>query len=75
MQKLIQFIFSMLQILVLENDTATVMGTMIVVDYRNVSLNHLVQASPSILKKLVAVSQVGANDLIIFIQDDVCGTL
>lgn len=55
------FMFTILffsQILVIENDVATVMGTKIIVDYQNVTLNHLTQANPSMLKKLVAVSQV-----------------
>ncbi|XP_023953649.1 uncharacterized protein LOC112057396 [Bicyclus anynana] len=50
-------LYYLVQILVIENDIATVMGTMIVVDYEKVTLSHLTQASPSILKKLVAVSQ------------------
>ncbi|XP_039763229.1 uncharacterized protein LOC120636037 [Pararge aegeria] len=50
-------LYYLVQILVIENDTATVMGTMIVVDYEKVTLSHLTQASPSLLKKLVAVSQ------------------
>ncbi|XP_050361886.1 uncharacterized protein LOC126781107 [Nymphalis io] len=50
-------LYYLVQILVIENDTATVMGTVIAVDYQNVTLNHLTQASPSLLKKLVAVSQ------------------
>lgn len=49
---------NLLQILVIENDTATVMGTQIAVDYENVTLNHLTEATPSMLRKMVAVSQV-----------------
>nr|ATY51906.1 CTD8 [Heliconius melpomene] len=50
-------LYYLVQILVIENDVATVMGTKIIVDYQNVTLNHLTQASPSMLKKLVTVSQ------------------
>ena len=40
------------------------MGTKIIVDYQNVNLNHLTQASPSMLKKLVAVSQVSISIIV-----------
>ncbi|CAH0726591.1 unnamed protein product, partial [Brenthis ino] len=50
-------LYYLVQILVIENDVATVMGTKIIVDYQTVTLNHLTQANPSMLKKLVAVSQ------------------
>lgn len=45
----------------MENDVAAVMGTMILVDYQNVTMGHLTQANPSLLKKLVAVSQVNLS--------------
>nr|XP_032530072.1 alpha-tocopherol transfer protein-like [Danaus plexippus plexippus]XP_032530073.1 alpha-tocopherol transfer protein-like [Danaus plexippus plexippus] len=50
-------LYYLVQILVMENDVAAVMGTMILVDYQNVTMGHLTQANPSLLKKLVAVSQ------------------
>ncbi|XP_045458934.1 alpha-tocopherol transfer protein-like [Melitaea cinxia] len=50
-------LYYLVQILVVENDTATVIGTQIAVDYEKVTLNHLAEATPSMLRKLVAVSQ------------------
>ncbi|XP_068620794.1 uncharacterized protein [Battus philenor] len=50
-------LYYLVQILVVEDDTATVLGTKIVVDYDGVTLNHLMQANPNLLKKIVAVSQ------------------
>ncbi|XP_063529629.1 uncharacterized protein LOC134740905 [Cydia strobilella] len=47
----------LVQILVVESDAATVMGTKIVVDYQGVAMAHLAQANPTLLKKIIAVSQ------------------
>ncbi|XP_061707839.1 uncharacterized protein LOC133518224 [Cydia pomonella] len=47
----------LVQIVVVESDAATVMGTKIVVDYQGVTMAHLAQANPTLLKKIVAVSQ------------------
>lgn len=44
--------------MVVEDDVACVMGTKIVTDYEGVTMSHFVQATPSMLKKMVAVSQV-----------------
>lgn len=41
-----------------ESDTATVLGTKIVVDYQGVTMAHVAQANPTLFKKLIAVSQV-----------------
>lgn len=46
------------QVLIVEDDVASVMGTKIMVDYTGATMNHLVQASPSMIKKMMAVSQV-----------------
>ncbi|XP_041979853.1 alpha-tocopherol transfer protein-like [Aricia agestis] len=50
-------LYYLVQILVMECDNATVLGTKIVVDYQGCTMNHLTQANPATLKKLVAVSQ------------------
>ncbi|KPJ11746.1 Alpha-tocopherol transfer protein-like [Papilio machaon] len=50
-------LYYMVQILVMEDDSATVIGTKIVVDYEGTTLNHLVQANVTLLRKIVAVSQ------------------
>ncbi|CAH2104811.1 unnamed protein product [Euphydryas editha] len=50
-------LYYLVQILVMEYDIATVMGTQMVVDYENVTMNYLTQATPTMLGKLVAVSQ------------------
>lgn len=42
----------------MEDDVASVMGTKIMVDYTGATMNHLVQASPSMVKKMMAVCQV-----------------
>ncbi|XP_063376791.1 alpha-tocopherol transfer protein-like [Cydia fagiglandana] len=47
----------LVQILVVESDAATVLGTKIVVDYQGVTMAHLAQANPTLLKKMIAVSQ------------------
>ncbi|XP_072936587.1 uncharacterized protein [Epargyreus clarus] len=50
-------LYYLVQILVVEDDIASVVGTKIMVDYRGVTLSHLTQVSPGLMKKLVAVSQ------------------
>ncbi|CAG9784536.1 unnamed protein product [Diatraea saccharalis] len=50
-------LYYLVQILVMEDDTATVLGTKILVDYEGVSMSHLIQANPSLLKKMTAVAQ------------------
>ncbi|KAJ8726242.1 hypothetical protein PYW07_000940 [Mythimna separata] len=50
-------LYYLVQIMVVEDDVACVMGTKIVTDYEAVTMSHLVQATPSMLKKMVAVSQ------------------
>lgn len=49
----------------MEDDAASVLGTKIVVDYDGCTLNHLVQANPTLLRKIVAVSQVSTCILFI----------
>ncbi|CAH2066478.1 unnamed protein product, partial [Iphiclides podalirius] len=50
-------LYYLVQILVMEDDTASVLGTKIVVDYEGCTLNHLIEANPSLLRKITAVSQ------------------
>lgn len=52
------FKYGISQIMVVEDDVACVLGTKIVTDYEGVTMSHFVQATPSLLKKMVAVSQV-----------------
>lgn len=42
----------------MEDDAASIVGTKIVVDYEGCTISHLTLVNPTILKKLVAVSQV-----------------
>lgn len=44
--------------MVLEDDIACVFGIKIVTDYEGVTMSHFVQGTPSMLRKMVAVSQV-----------------
>ncbi|KAL0849061.1 hypothetical protein ABMA28_013423 [Loxostege sticticalis] len=55
--ELMCILYYLVQIVVVEDDVATVMGTKIVVDYEGVTMTHMTQANPSILKKMIAVSQ------------------
>ncbi|XP_063839117.1 uncharacterized protein LOC135088160 [Ostrinia nubilalis] len=55
--ELMCILYYLVQIVVVEDDVATVMGTKIVVDYEGVTMSHLTQANPSTLKKMIAVSQ------------------
>ncbi|XP_013200525.1 alpha-tocopherol transfer protein-like [Amyelois transitella] len=50
-------LYYLVQIVVLEDDVATVIGTRILVDYQGVTMSHFSQGTPTVLKKLVAVSQ------------------
>ncbi|KOB72985.1 Uncharacterized protein OBRU01_11547 [Operophtera brumata] len=50
-------LYYLVQVLIVEDDVASVMGTKIMVDYTGATMNHLVQASPSMIKKMMAVSQ------------------
>ncbi|XP_049866600.1 uncharacterized protein LOC126367214 [Pectinophora gossypiella] len=50
-------LYYLIQILVVEDDTATVLGTKIVTDYEGVNMNHLAQANPTFMRKMIAVSQ------------------
>lgn len=50
-------LYYLVQILLIEDDIATVLGTKIMVDYENVTMNHFMQATPSMLKKMIAVCQ------------------
>ncbi|CAG4968289.1 unnamed protein product [Colias eurytheme] len=47
----------LVQILVIEDDTASIVGTKIIVDYDGNNTSHLALVNPSLLRKLVAVSQ------------------
>ncbi|XP_075992126.1 alpha-tocopherol transfer protein-like [Anticarsia gemmatalis] len=49
-------LYYLVQILVVEDDVASILGTKIVVDYEGVTMTHLAQAPP-LLKKMVAVAQ------------------
>lgn len=50
-------LYYLVQIVLMEDDAATVIGTKILVDYQGVTMTHFAQASPSLLKKMVAVCQ------------------
>ncbi|CAH4004614.1 unnamed protein product [Pieris brassicae] len=50
-------LYYMVQILVMEDDAASIVGTIIVVDYEGCTMSHLTLVNPSVLRKLVAVSQ------------------
>ncbi|KAM3959079.1 alpha-tocopherol transfer protein-like [Aphomia sociella] len=50
-------LYYLVQIVVMEDDTATVIGIKILVDYQDVTMSHFTQANPSLLKKMVAVCQ------------------
>ncbi|CAF4758860.1 unnamed protein product [Pieris macdunnoughi] len=50
-------LYYLVQILVMEDDAASIVGTIIVVDYEGCTMSHLTLVNPSILRKLVAVSQ------------------
>lgn len=50
-------LYYVVQIAIIEDDVASVLGTKIMVDYKGVTLSHFVQATPSVLKKIVAVCQ------------------
>ncbi|KAJ0181737.1 hypothetical protein K1T71_002459 [Dendrolimus kikuchii] len=50
-------LYYLVQILIIEDDVATVLGTKIMVDYENVTMNHFMQGTPSMLKKMIAVCQ------------------
>ncbi|XP_059059453.1 uncharacterized protein LOC131852744 [Achroia grisella] len=50
-------LYYLVQIVLMEDDAATVIGTKIMVDYEGVTMTHFAQASPSLLKKMVAVCQ------------------
>lgn len=50
-------LYYLVQIMVLEDDIACVFGIKIVTDYEGVTMSHFVQGTPSMLKKMVAVSQ------------------
>ncbi|CAD0196271.1 unnamed protein product [Chrysodeixis includens] len=49
--------YYLVQILVMEDDVACVLGTKIVTDYSEVTMAHFMQGTPSMLKKMVAVCQ------------------
>ncbi|XP_053623850.1 uncharacterized protein LOC128682872 [Plodia interpunctella] len=49
-------LYYLVQIVLMEDDVATVIGTRVLVDYQGVTMNHFTQGTP-ILKKMVAVSQ------------------
>ncbi|KAL4715172.1 hypothetical protein ACJJTC_012219 [Scirpophaga incertulas] len=50
-------LYYLVQILVVEDDIASIIGTKIVIDYEGVTMAHVMQANPSLLKKMVAVTQ------------------
>ncbi|XP_026326991.1 alpha-tocopherol transfer protein-like [Hyposmocoma kahamanoa] len=50
-------LYYLIQILLVEDDTATVVGIKIATDYEGVSLKHFSQATPTTLKKMIAVCQ------------------
>lgn len=58
MNDVYNFLSYVFQIMVLEDDIACVFGIKIVTDYEGVTMSHFVQGTPSMLKKMVAVSQV-----------------
>ncbi|CAG9099763.1 unnamed protein product [Plutella xylostella] len=45
------------QILVLEDDTATVIGTKILVDYQGLSMAHIANMTPGQIKKMIVIAQ------------------
>ncbi|KAG6446334.1 alpha-tocopherol transfer protein-like [Manduca sexta] len=50
-------LYYLVQIAIIEDDVASVLGTKIMVDYQGVTMNHFVQATPGLLKKMVSVCQ------------------
>ncbi|CAK1603324.1 unnamed protein product [Parnassius mnemosyne] len=50
-------LYYLVQIMVIEDDAASVLGTKIFVDYNGVTMNHVVQGTPSLLRKIIAVTQ------------------
>lgn len=60
----------------MEDDSAAVVGTKTVVDYKGVSMSHVAQASPALMKKMVYVCQVNSHYILknisIFIKRNVC---
>ncbi|CAH0404714.1 unnamed protein product [Chilo suppressalis] len=50
-------LYYLVQILLMEDDTSTILGTKVLVDYEGVTMTHLTQANPSLLRKMILVGQ------------------
>ncbi|VVC91860.1 unnamed protein product [Leptidea sinapis] len=50
-------LYYLVQILVVEDDTASIVGTKIVVDYEDVTMNHFKQINPTFLRKMITLAQ------------------
>lgn len=47
-------------LMLIENDNLTVVGSLSIIDLKNVTLGHLLQMQPSIIKKMTMLSQEGS---------------
>ena len=47
-------------LLLVENDNLAVVGSLSIIDLKNVTLAHLLQMQPSIIKKMTMLSQEGS---------------
>lgn len=61
-----------LQIAIIDDDIASVLGIKIMVDYEGVTMNHFVQSTPTMIKKMVAVCQVRKNVASFIYTSPVC---
>ncbi|CAK1549781.1 unnamed protein product [Leptosia nina] len=50
-------LYYLVQILVLEDEAASIVGTKIIVDYDGCTISHLTLVNPTLLRKLIAVGQ------------------
>ncbi|KAI5641590.1 CRAL/TRIO domain-containing protein [Phthorimaea operculella] len=50
-------LYYLVQILIVEDDTASVLGTKIITDYQGVTISHLSQGNPTMIRKMIAITQ------------------
>ncbi|KAJ2953519.1 hypothetical protein O0L34_g1122 [Tuta absoluta] len=50
-------LYYLVQILIVEDDTACVLGTKIITDYQGVTFGHITQANPTLIRKMIVITQ------------------
>jgi len=58
-EEIIQVFMLINDLLLIENDNIAVVGSLSIIDLKDVTLGHLLQMQPSIIKKMTMLSQEG----------------